>query len=269
MRPGYPLRRRGLAERLRRRAPPEWLVTLPNARYWNVYCHNDDKGSLIMVDFAKARTTMVDCQIRTVDVTEYDVLDAFAAVPREIFAPDHLKPLAYIDEDLLVSAPGNAPRYVMEPGPLAKLVQLAAILPTDRVLDVGTATGYSAAILSHLAASVVALESDEALAATARDNLAKLGITNVEVVGGPLPEGHAAQAPYDVILLEGAVELIPPALIEQLGEGGRIIAVVGTNGLAAKAMIYTRSGGSVSGLPAFNTSVRALPGFARPKSFVF
>lgn len=222
-----------------------------------------------MVDFAKARTTMVDCQIRTVDVTEYDVLDAFAAVPREIFAPDHLKPLAYIDEDLLVSAPGSAPRYVMEPGPLAKLVQLAAILPTDCVLDVGTTTGYSAAILSHLAAAVIALESDEALAATARDNLATLGISNVEVVVGPLQDGHAAKAPYDVILLEGAVELIPPALVDQLGEGGRIIAVVGANGLAAKAMIYTRSGGSVSGRPAFNTSVRTLPGFAKPKSFVF
>lgn len=221
-----------------------------------------------MVDFAKARTTMVDCQIRTVDVTEYDVLDAFAAVPREIFAPDHLKPLAYIDEDILVSAPGSAPRYVMEPGPLAKLVQLAEVLSTDKVLDVGTATGYSAAILSRLAGSVVALESDEGLAAIARDNLTALDISNVEVVVGPLTEGFAAHAPYDVILLEGAVEVIPPALIEQIGEGGRIIAVVGA-GLAAKAMIYTRSGGSVSGRPAFNTSVRTLPGFAKPKAFSF
>lgn len=221
-----------------------------------------------MVDFAKARTTMVDCQIRTVDVTEYDVLDAFAAVPRETFAPDHLKPLAYIDEDILVSAPGSAPRYVMEPGPLAKLVQLAEVQSTDKVLDVGTTTGYSAAILSRLAGSVVALESDEGLAATARANLTALDISNVEVVVGPLTEGFAAKAPYDVILLEGAVEVIPPALIDQIGEGGRIIAVVGA-GLAAKAMIYTRSGGSVSGRPVFNTSVRTLPGFAKPKAFSF
>jgi len=221
-----------------------------------------------MVDFAKARTTMVDCQIRTVDVTEYDVLDAFAAVPRETFAPDHLKPLAYIDEDILVSAPGSAPRYVMEPGPLAKLVQLAEVQSTDKVLDVGTTTGYSAAILSRLAGSVVALESDDGLAATARANLTALDISNVEVVVGPLTEGFAAKAPYDVILLEGAVEVIPPALIDQIGEGGRIIAVVGA-GLAAKAMIYTRSGGSVSGRPVFNTSVRTLPGFAKPKAFSF
>jgi protein-L-isoaspartate(D-aspartate) O-methyltransferase len=222
-----------------------------------------------MVDFAKARTTMVDCQIRTVDVTEYDVLDAFAAVPRENFVPDHLKPLAYIDEDTLVSAAGATPRYVMEPGPLAKLVQLAGIQPTDRVLDVGSTTGYSAAILGRLAASVVGLESDEALAAAARDNLAALGVSNVEIVVGALTEGHAAKAPYDVILLEGAVDLIPPALFDQIGEGGRIIAVVGANGLAAKAMIYTRSGGSVSGRPVFNTSVRPLPGFQKPKAFVF
>ncbi|MBN9025593.1 MULTISPECIES: protein-L-isoaspartate O-methyltransferase family protein [Kaistia] len=222
-----------------------------------------------MVDFAKARTTMVDCQIRTVDVTEYDVLDAFSAVPREVFAPDHLKPLAYIDEDILVSAPGATPRYVMEPGPLAKLVQLAEVGPTDRVLDIGSTTGYSAAILSHLAASVVALESDEGLAAAARENLASLGVSNVEVVVGPMEAGLAGKAPFDVILLEGAIEVLPQALIDQIGEGGRIIAVVGANGLAAKATIYTRSGGSVSGRPAFNTSVRTLPGFARPKAFVF
>ncbi|BCP53444.1 protein-L-isoaspartate O-methyltransferase [Kaistia sp. 32K] len=222
-----------------------------------------------MVDFAKARTTMVDCQIRTVDVTEYDVLDAFSAVPRENFVPDHLKPLAYIDEDILVSAQGSAPRYVMEPGPLAKLVQLAGIQATDRVLDIGTATGYSAAILSRVAASVVALESDEALAAAAVANLAGVGATNVEVVLGPLTQGHAAKAPYDVILIEGAVEEIPQAILDQIGEGGRIVAVVGTHGLAAKATVYTRSGGSISGRPAFNTHVRPLPGFAKPKAFVF
>jgi protein-L-isoaspartate(D-aspartate) O-methyltransferase len=254
---------------LRRQRPLQWLVTSLNPRYWNVYCHNDDKGSRIMVDFAKARTTMVDCQIRTVDVTEYDVLDAFSAVPREIFVPDHLKPLAYIDEDILVSAQGATPRYVMEPGPLAKLVQLAGIQSTDRVLDIGTATGYSAAVLARLAASVVALESDEALAAQAIANLTGLGLDNVEVVVGPLTEGHAEKAPYDIILIEGAVEVIPQAILDQIGEGGRIVAVVGLHGLAAKATVYTRSGGSISGRPVFNTHVRPLAGFAKPKTFVF
>jgi protein-L-isoaspartate(D-aspartate) O-methyltransferase len=222
-----------------------------------------------MVDFAKARTTMVDCQIRTIDVTEYDVLDAFSSVPREQFVPDHLKPLAYIDEDILVSAQGAAPRYVMEAGPLARLIQLAEIAATDRVLDIGSATGYSAALLSRLAASVVALESDEALANAAKANLAALGIDNVEVVVGPLTAGCPDKAPFDVILIEGAVEVIPEALLEQIGEGGRIIAVVGAHGLSARATVYTRSGGSVSGRPVFNTHVRPLPEFAQPKAFVF
>ncbi len=222
-----------------------------------------------MVDFAKARATMVDCQVRTVDVTDYDVLDAFGAVPREAFVPEALQPLAYIDEDLLVSAPGAPARYIMEPGPLARLVQLADILPGESVLDLGPASGYSSAILARLAARVVAVEPDAALAESARATLAGLGIANVTVVTGPLAAGHAAAAPYDVIVLEGAVEFIPEALEKQLAEGGRIVAVVGANGLAAKATVFTRSGGIVSGRPVFNTHVRLLPEFVRPKAFVF
>ncbi|MCX5493835.1 protein-L-isoaspartate O-methyltransferase [Kaistia dalseonensis] len=222
-----------------------------------------------MVDFAKARTTMVDCQIRTVDVTDFDILDAFLAVPREVFVPDQLKPFSYIDEDILVSAPGTPGRYVMEAGPLAKLIQLAGVAATDKVLDIGATTGYAAALLSSLAASVVALESDPALADQARANLASLGKTNVTVVTGSLLAGYSAAAPYDVILIEGAVEEIPDALTAQLSEGGRIVTVVGANGLAAKATIYTRSSGSLSGRPAFNTYVRPLPGFEKPKVFVF
>lgn len=222
-----------------------------------------------MVDFAEARMTMLDCQIRTVDVTDYDVLAAFAAVPREVFVPDALKPLAYIDEDMLVSAPGEAPRYMMEAGPLAKLVQLADILPQEKVLDIGCGTGYSAAILSRLAASVTALEENASLAVKAAEILPTLGCANVEVVTGPLAAGWSAGAPYDVIVVEGAIEVMPEQLAGQLADGGRIVAVVGTRGLAAKATIYTRSGDSVSGRPAFNTHVRLLPQFAAPAGFVF
>ena len=222
-----------------------------------------------MVDFAEARATMVDCQVRTVDVTDYDVLDAFLTVPREQFVPESLRPLAYIDEDLKVSAPDAAPRYVMEPGPLARLVQLADIGAGEKVLDLGATTGYATAILARLAASVTAVEPDPALAATAAANLAALGIANATVVTGPLVAGHAAGAPYDVILIEGAIEELPEALGQQLAEGGRLVAVVGTNGLAAKATIFTRSGGTVTGRPVFNTHVRPLPEFARPKAFVF
>ena len=222
-----------------------------------------------MVDFAKARMTMLDCQIRTVDVTDYDVLAAFAAVPRESFVPDALKPLAYIDEDMLLTAPGEPPRYLMEAGPLARLLQLAEILPDDRVLDVGSGTGYSAAILSRLAGHVTALEEKAALAAKAREILPGLGADNVEMVVGPLSAGWPAGAPYDVIVVEGAIEMMPESLPAQLADGGRIVAVVGTRGLAAKATLYTRSGDSVSGRPAFNTHVRLLPAFAAPTGFVF
>jgi len=222
-----------------------------------------------MVDFAAARTTMVDCQIRTVDVTDYGVLDAFSAVPRERFLADELKPFAYIDEDIRVTPAGEPPRYLMEAGPLAKLVQLAGIGPADSVLDVGCATGYSSAILSRLAASVTALEENPALAERARATLASLGADNVEVVVGPLTAGWPGKAPYDVILLGGAIDVLPEALSAQLAEGGRIVAVVGSRGLAAKAMIYTRSGASVSGRPAFNTHVRPLASFAAPVGFVF
>ncbi|MCX5515088.1 protein-L-isoaspartate O-methyltransferase [Kaistia algarum] len=222
-----------------------------------------------MVDFATARATMVDCQIRPVDVTDYDVLDAFAAVPRETFVPEALKPLAYIDEDMLLTAPGEPARYLMEAGPLARLVQLADILPNESVLDVGCGTGYAAAILSRLAASVTAVDENAVLAGQARSNLAGLGASNVEVVVGPLAAGWLAKAPYDVILIEGAVEVLPDALIAQLAEGGRIIAVVGSRGLAAKATVYTRSGESVSGRPVFNTHIRSLPGFSASPGFVF
>lgn len=222
-----------------------------------------------MVDFAKARVTMVDSQIRTIDVTEYSVLDAFSAVPREHFVPDALKPLSYIDEDLLVSAAGAAPRFLMEAGPLARLVQLADIAPSDKVLDVGCTTGYGAAILSSIAQTVIALEEDAGLADQARGLVASAGCTNVSVVSGPLTAGWAAAAPYDAILVEGAVEFVPDSLFAQLAEGGRLVAVIGSNGLAAKATLYTKTGGSVSGRPAFNTHVRPLPGFAKPKVFVF
>ncbi len=224
-----------------------------------------------MLDFAKARTKMVDTQVRTVDVTDYDLLAALSEVPRERFVPPQLEPLAYIDEDLPVRAPepGRAGRYVMEPGPFAKLVQLGEIEAGERVLDVGCATGYSAAVLARLAGSVVALEEDAGLAATARETLDALGIGNVEVAEGPLAAGWAAGAPYDCILIEGAVEVVPDAFCDQLREGGRLVAVVGTFGLAARATVFTRVAGALSARPVFNTYVRPLPGFEKPRSFVF
>ncbi len=222
------------------------------------------------MDFAGARQKMVDNQIRTTDVTSHSVLKAFLTVERQKFVPANMAAVAYIDDDLeIASATADRPaRYIMEPSPLAKLLQLAAVKKTDLVLEVGCGTGYAAALLSLLADSVVALESDEALANEATETLSENGYDNVAVVTGELKSGYASAAPYDVIFINGAVEEIPSALTDQLREGGRLVAVIGTGG-AAQAYIYTRSGDDVSGRPVFNASVRLLAGFERTPEFVF
>lgn len=217
-----------------------------------------------MIDFEAARNRMVDNQIRTTDVTSHSVLSAFFAVPREAFVPADKAALAYIDDDIQV-AHG---RYIMEPSPLAKLLQLATITKDDFVLEVGAATGYASAILSTIAGSVVALESDEALASGATAKLAELGYDNVAVVTGDLEAGYPDEAPYDVIILDGAVEEVPAALLEQLRDGGRLAAVVGY-GNASAAKLYVKENGTVSERFAFNTSVKPLPGFRKAEEFVF
>ena len=157
-------------------------------------------------DFSERRVKMVDGQVRTTDVTSAPLIEAMLSVPREAFVGAGQQDLAYIDEDIRISdgANGGGARYLMEPSPLAKLLQLAEIDAGDSVLDVGCGTGYSAALLSRLARSVVALESDPALAEAARSTLSSLGCQNVTVVAGPLPQGQAAKAPYNVIFIGGS-----------------------------------------------------------------
>jgi protein-L-isoaspartate(D-aspartate) O-methyltransferase len=217
-----------------------------------------------MIDFEAARVKMVESQIRTTDVTSHSVLRAFLSVPREAFVPEKLRALAYADADIQL-APG---RYLMDASPLAKLLQAAAITKDDRVLDVGAGSGYVAALLSQLAGSVTALESDAGLIEDARKNLASFDCPNVEIVSGDLATGHASAAPYDLILIEGAVEEVPSALLDQLAEGGRLVAVVGY-GNSAQAKILIREHGAISESSRFNLSVKPLPGFAKAREFVF
>ncbi|MBB3427899.1 protein-L-isoaspartate(D-aspartate) O-methyltransferase [Rhizobium sp. BK312] len=216
------------------------------------------------MDFEAARVKMVENQIRTTDVTSHSVLNAFFAVPRENFVPEKSKLLAYVDCDIEV-APG---RFLMEASPLAKLLQLGAITKDDKVLDVGCGTGYVSAVLSLLAGKVIALESNEELVAQAKANLAALGYDNVTVVGGDLEKGHAADAPYDVIFLNGSIEQLPQGLLDQLGEDGRLITVIGY-GHAARATVFMRERGAFSENVFFNASIKPLPGFAKAKEFVF
>ena len=216
------------------------------------------------MDYAALRSKMVDGQIRTTDVTSHPVLNAFLSVRREDFVPESRKAVAYIDNDVQI-APG---RYMMAPSPLAKMLQLAEIRPTDHVLDIGAGTGCTSALLSHLAGSVVALESDAELAATAKANLEAAGAANVSVVTGDLAAGCSAKAPYDLIVVSGAVEMIPEALFAQLKEGGRLVAVLG-RGLSSGVHLYIREGGSHSDRFAFNASVQMLPGFAKSPEFQF
>ena len=150
---------------------------------------------------------------------------------------------------------------------LLERLELTTLAP-ERVLDIGCGTGYSAAALASLCASVVALESDATLAAQAKANLAALGIANARVVTSPLESGYAADAPYDVILIDGAVESIPASLFGQLKEGGRLVAIVGV-GRAAVATVYTKSEQQIGRRPAFNADARPLPGFRKPEAFVF
>ncbi|BCH33103.1 protein-L-isoaspartate O-methyltransferase [Mesorhizobium sp. L-8-10] len=221
-------------------------------------------------DFSEQRAKMVDGQLRTTDVTNAALLDAMGSVPREAFVDQKHQVLAYIDEDLEVAPATDerGPRYLMEPSPFAKLVQLADVRPGDVVLDIGCGTGYSAAVLSRLASSVIALESDSALAERAGSTLAALGFDNVAVVQGPLAEGFAGEAPYDVIIVEGAVGEIPSVLFGQLKEGGRLVAVEGT-GNAGVARIYPKDNGIVTGRRGFNAAVKPLPGFEKAPAFEF
>jgi protein-L-isoaspartate(D-aspartate) O-methyltransferase len=223
-----------------------------------------------MMDYQSARTKMVDSQIRTTDVTSHSVLSAFLTVPKEVFVPEKLRALAYTDCDIEIAPVRNGlgARFIMEASPMAKLLQLADIRPTDNVLEIGAGTGYGSAILGQLAGTVLSVESDAELAETARSTQVTLGYGNVSVVTGELSKGFASNGPYDVIFLHGCVDVLPEALFAQLADGGRLVAVVG-QGNASRAHLYVKEGQIVSERPSFNTAVKPLPGFAKVAEFVF
>lgn len=217
-----------------------------------------------MTNFAAARDHMIEGQIKPNQVTDLRLLDLLRETPREHFVPASLRAVAYVDEDIEI-APG---RYLMEPMIFARLVQAAVPGARDNVLDVGTGSGYSAAVLSGLAGTVVALEQDADLAARATALMAESRRANVTVVQGPLNAGCAAHAPYDVIFVNGLVEEMPQALLDQLADSGRLVAVRLAGGVG-KAVLYQKDGGVIGHRELFDAAVAPLPGFETPRGFIF
>ena len=218
-----------------------------------------------MTDHAAARRNMVSGQIRTNRVTDERLIEAMEEIPRERFVPHAKRGVAYVDEDVEIASG----RYLMEPMVLARMVQEAGIAADDMLLDVGCGTGYAAAVMSRLAGTVIALDVDASLAAEAESTLSGVGADNAIVVTGPLAEGYARQAPYDVILLGGAVDHLPQVLADQLAEGGRIVGVLREAGTVGQATLWARHRGALSSRSLFEASLPPLPGIARPVQFEF
>ncbi|MFV0282101.1 MAG: protein-L-isoaspartate O-methyltransferase family protein [Rhodoblastus sp.] len=227
-------------------------------------------------DFAGLRRTAIDCQIRPFGVTDQHILGAFLAVPREKFVPARFEAVAYSDMEL--SHPlagvqdGRGARAMQMPLVLARLLQAADIGRADRVLDVAGAAGYTAAIVAGLAASVVALESDEALSQAAARNFEALGLANAQAVCGPLVEGCAAKGPFDVIVVGGAVEQGLDNLLAQLAPGGRLVALRPLKPRAAgsaRAFLYLKDGANISERALFEAAGAPIAEFAAAPAFAF
>jgi protein-L-isoaspartate(D-aspartate) O-methyltransferase len=208
-------------------------------------------------DFAAARQAMVECQLRPQGVTDPAVLDAMRRVRREKFLPGYTRPLAYVDRSV---AMGEG-RFLAAPAVLGQLLTQMMPEAGQRALVLGAGTGYSAAVFAAIGLEVAAVESDSALVATAREQ-------GVEVIEGPLEAGHPKGAPYDQILIDGAIEYIPEAIVDQLADGGRLGGALVDRGVT-RLIVGRKAGGAFGYLSIGDAGVPALPGFSRPKSFTF
>lgn len=219
----------------------------------------------VAMDFALARHNMVEGQIKTNRVTDPYVIDAMSAIPREAFVKSAQKGHAYIDSAIEV-AKG---RFLMEPMVFARMLESAEIKPSDLVLVVGCATGYSAAVLAKIANTVVALEADDDLANAASSKLNELGCDNVVVVTGNHADGYAKQGPYDVIIFDGAVDALPDTVKSQLADGGRLVVTTNTNGVNSKVSVHTRKDEIFAQRELLETKLALLPGFEKEAGFSF
>jgi protein-L-isoaspartate(D-aspartate) O-methyltransferase len=211
-----------------------------------------------------ARHNMVENQIKTNRITDPLIIDAMDDIPREAYVPEIYRGMAYIDTS--ISLGGG--RYILEPLALARLTQAAEIMPGDIALIIGSGAGYAAALIARIADAVVAIENDKALAAQSSDILSEQGIDTVAVVSGVLAKGYPKQAPYDVILFNGAVSTVPKKILDQLADTGRLVAIV-SEPMVGRGMVYTRTGGMISSRHMFDATAPILPGFEPKKKFVF
>ena len=215
-----------------------------------------------MFDFSAAREHMVESQIRTGDVTDYGVLNAFRSTLREIFVPKASAALAYSDANIST----ENDRVIMKPRIMAKMVQAADIKPTSIVLDIACGRGYSSAILAKLAETVIALEETDEAVEKATSSLADAGADNAVVVKGNIKSGAREHGPFDVIFVNGAVSEVPSTWFDQLANNGRLVAVV-KNGPIGRATLFTRSGDSIGDKVIFDASTPLLPGTQKPAAF--
>ena len=220
-----------------------------------------------MTDFALARRNMIDGQLRPNRVNNPQLLAAIAELPRERFLPPALRSVAYADEDVPL---GNG-RYLVEPMVLARIIQTLQPQPEDKALVVASGAGYGTALLARLVKSVVAVETDARLAGSAEQTIRDLGIVNVQHVVGKMEDGHSGEAPYDIVLIEGAVQHVPSLIVGQLAEGGRLGTVIAATspGVLGVAQFMVKEGGIASGRPIFDAGTPVLPGFTTPPRFTF
>jgi protein-L-isoaspartate(D-aspartate) O-methyltransferase len=215
------------------------------------------------MDYELARRNMVESQVRTNRVTHAGLIEAMETIPREQFVPENLAGIAYVDEAI----PLGDGRFIMEPMVLALLLQTAEIDSDDVVLMVGCGSGYSAAIVARLAATVVAVEDNAALAQQATENLVAMEVDNVAIMESPMVDGNAKQGPYDAIIFSGAVGEIPDAIVRQLADGGRLVAVIAKGDGLGKGTLVQKFGSSVVSREVFDAGTPVLPGFEKKAEF--
>ncbi len=218
-----------------------------------------------MTNFRAARETMVDTQVRPHDVTDPGIVGAFLRVPREAFVPNSRRAVAYSDLEIETSAG----RSLWTPRDTAKLIKLAAVSPSDIVLVIGAGAGYEAALMSHLAETVIALEETSVLVEAMSQRFASIGADRAVAVEGPLALGQADQAPFDVIYICGMIETVPEAWTAQLAEGGRLAAVIAGKSGLGRGTVFTRSGATIASREAFDACPPRFMAFDKKVEFVF